>query len=621
MFRPVKQIRAMLVIKREGETVLDVPRVGTATYLKGVQKRTRSGCVGAASVMQQDPCSFHTTLELWAPGREGPAVLPASLLTMWSLLVAAQCTLDTSPLNIIQESLTKPVILISQGSVIEQKAKVSFYCDTNDVNITFHWVFNSVPLMLHERMQLSADHRTLTILTVQREDFGAYQCEVWGLFQVQSSNPTFLEVYYGPDPVEIKLEPGGSRGEVVEVLESSTVNFWVETQSHPFPEYYWFLPNDSISSPTTNIFTIYAMSREHEGVYKCLVSNSATQLSRVGAVKVRVLERLTKPRVMFPSLNLVENISSVDLTCQTTHKEAGVQWFLSGQPLLPSKHLELSTDNRTLAIQGVRRDDTGPYECEVWNWGSRARSDPIKLTISYGPDQVDIARGSASGVVSAVEVGLNSSLTLWCRAEARPHAEYYWSLERSSWDYVGEQLVIGALSWEFQGLYTCMATNPLTRLARSASVLVTVVGPQSSLSVVAVAGISIGILAVIALATVLGYFLVTRKATRPSGKTAEDPIHKTAKSPSEEEHPAEAISRWSRPVYDNLPELRGQIQAKKKDPLSESPGSYSHGPRKPPPLHPVGPIQPEENMESNYEVLVNPEPNIYVQISPSNGIY
>lgn len=93
----------------------------------------------------------------------------------------------------------------------------------------------------------------------------------------------------GPDPIGIKLESGVSRGEGVEVIEGSTVTFSAETQSHLPPAYTWVLPYDSIPPPTARTFTIQAVSREHEGTYRCLVSNRATHLLRLSALKVRVL--------------------------------------------------------------------------------------------------------------------------------------------------------------------------------------------------------------------------------------------------------------------------------------------------------------------------------------------
>ncbi|KAL2763118.1 carcinoembryonic antigen-related cell adhesion molecule 20 isoform 5S precursor, partial [Daubentonia madagascariensis] len=567
-----------------------------------------------------------------------------SFLTAWIPPAVAQPTLRANPFNTIQgekdvvlsmfgtpwtpqthgrfsESLAKPTVSVSPGTAIEQREMVTFYCGTRDVNVTIHWFSNDLPIMFHERMQLSVDGKTLTILTVQREDSGTYQCKVQGALQIQSSDPAFLDVNYGPDPIQIKLESGVPSGEVVEVIEGSTVTFWVETQSRPSPAYTWFLPNDSIPSPTTRTFTIHSVSREHEGMYRCLVTNSATQLSLLGALKVRILERLTMPRVVPPSLDLMENASSVALICQTIHEGAGVQWFLSDQPLLPSEHLALSADNRTLIIHGLRRDDTGPYMCEVWNWGSRAQSEPLRLTINYGPDRVDITGASASGMVSTIEAGLNSSLTLQCRAESKPGAEYRWTLEHSTKVHIGDQLIIGALTWEHKGLYNCTASNSVTGLARSASVLVKVVGPQSSsLSTGAIAGTVTGILAVTALATGLGYFLCFGNTRWPSKRKTEDPTQEATQTTSEEEQPTEPGSNRLRPEYDNLPKPQRQIGVKKMEPPSATPGGSSFSPRKPPPkpaMHPLVPTLTKGNPESNYEVLVNPEPNVYCRIHPS----
>uniref|UniRef100_A0A2K5JHF2 Ig-like domain-containing protein n=2 Tax=Colobus angolensis palliatus TaxID=336983 RepID=A0A2K5JHF2_COLAP len=591
--------------------------------------------------------------DLWGHHWMG-ILLSASLWTVWSPPAAAQITLDANSLDATQSEdfvlsvfgtprtpqihgrsreLAKPTIAVSLGTAIEQKDMVIFHCNTEDVNITIHWVSNNLSVMFHERMQLSKDGKSLTILIVQREDSGTYQCEARDALLRQSSDPIFLDVKYGPDPVEIKLESGVASGEVVEVMEGSDVTFLAETKSHPPSAYTWFFL-DSILSHTTSTLTIRAVSREHEGLYKCLVFNSDTHLSRLGTLKVRVLEKVTTPKVVPSSLNLVENARSVDLTCQTINENVNVRWFLSGQPLLPSEHLQLSAGNRTLVIHGLQRNDTGPYACEVWNWGSRAWSEPLELTINYGPDKVNITRESASKMVSTIEAELNSSLTLQCWAESKPGAEYRWTLEHSIGEHLGEQLIIRALTWEHNGIYNCTASNPLTGLARSASVLVKVVGPQSSsLSSGAIAGIVIGILAVIAVASELGYFLYIRNARRPSRKTTEDPSHETSQPTLKEEHPTEPSSESLSPEYCNISQLQGRIRVEKMPPPdlpeetyetklpSASPGGNSFGPWKPPPKPLMPPLRllstVPKNTESIYEELVNPEPDTYVQINSS----
>lgn len=93
----------------------------------------------------------------------------------------------------------------------------------------------------------------------------------------------------GPDPVSIKLDSGVVTGDVVEVMEGQAVNFRVETPSYPPPAYAWYVPSDSLQPSTTDTFSIQTVSREHEGLYRCLVSNAVTNLSRLGVVEVQVL--------------------------------------------------------------------------------------------------------------------------------------------------------------------------------------------------------------------------------------------------------------------------------------------------------------------------------------------
>ncbi|XP_024834915.1 cell adhesion molecule CEACAM20 isoform X2 [Bos taurus] len=550
---------------------------------------------------------------------------PASLLTVWSLTAAAQISRDA----VIQKSLAKPTISVSQGTVIEHRENVTFYCDTPDVNITIHWVFNHQPLLFHERIQLSTDGKTLTILSVQRKDAGTYQCEAWGDLQMKSSDPTYLIVYYGPDSVTIKVEPGVPNGDTVEVMEGSSVTFSAETESYPQASYSWFFSNDSKPITWSLFFnmsnvTIPAVSKEHEGTYACLVSNAAAQKSLRDAVKVRVLERVTKPYVMAPNRTLVEDTSSVVLTCQTTHEGVGVRWFLGDQLLQSSEHL--APNNRDLIIHGLRRNDTGPYACEVWNWGSQARSEPLKLNISYGPDRMYFTSGSETLADTTVSVELNSRLTLRCWAESQPDAEFNWTHDNTS-VYKGQQLVIEALTWKHQGNYSCTASNSVTMLTCSASVMVSVIGHRSSLSVGAIVGITVGILAIVALAIGLGCFIHTGNAEGLSRRTTEHTAYENMTPTSEEGHPEELGRSWPMPVYANAPAIEGQIPVKKMLPVDPpeqlyelspptSHSRYSHGPRKPS-SNPLVPTPQKENAESNYEALVNPEHSIYCQINRS----
>lgn len=101
-----------------------------------------------------------------------------------------------------------------------------------------------------------------------------------------------------------------SSGEVVELIKGSTVTFSVETQSHPAPAYSWLFLNNSTPASTKSTVTIQAVSTEHEGTYRCLVSNNATHLLRLRALEVRVLGESLFP---VPLLCSSENPSDTNI--------------------------------------------------------------------------------------------------------------------------------------------------------------------------------------------------------------------------------------------------------------------------------------------------------------------
>lgn len=97
-------------------------------------------------------------------------------------------------LSLSAAALAKPSLSVSQRTVTEQREGTVFSCDTEVDNVTIHWVSNNSPLTLNERMKLSADHKTLTILIVDRQDSGSYQCEVRCGFEARRSNISLLSV-------------------------------------------------------------------------------------------------------------------------------------------------------------------------------------------------------------------------------------------------------------------------------------------------------------------------------------------------------------------------------------------------------------------------------------------
>lgn len=67
-------------------------------------------------------------------------------------------------------------------------------CRPETQNTTYLWRRNGEDLSDSDRLKLSDDSRTLTLLTVLRADTGPYECETRNPVSARRSNPFFLNI-------------------------------------------------------------------------------------------------------------------------------------------------------------------------------------------------------------------------------------------------------------------------------------------------------------------------------------------------------------------------------------------------------------------------------------------
>ncbi|XP_043854806.1 carcinoembryonic antigen-related cell adhesion molecule 20-like [Dromiciops gliroides] len=410
----------------------------------------------------------------------------------------------------VYEEPSKPRISMDTGSsIIEFQSSMRLTCDTEDVDVIIRWLLNDTDLLFHPQLSLSLDNRTLTFHNVTRQDSGDYYCEASNPVGFQSSDIISVIVYYGPDQITITPDTEYIRGNTIGVEMNFNLGLTCQAESNPAPNYAWYL-NESFLGIFASNYHISGASKDQGGSYKCTVENTQTAKSSSASVTVKVVERVTKPYMLSNDTSIVEGKGAVMFTCDTPDSEIEVQWFLNNQILPLSDRLVLSQENRTLTIAQVQREDAGQYQCTASNLIFKNSSEPVALTVNYGPDPINITRESGSRVVNSIETQLGSALTLLCQADSQPAALYHWSLNStSSLEQNGSLFTIEAVTWDHQGTCTCLAWNDLTQMLRSATVTISVF--DSSLSAEVIAGIVIGVLVAIALAVGLVYFLAIRK--------------------------------------------------------------------------------------------------------------
>ncbi|XP_006901319.1 PREDICTED: carcinoembryonic antigen-related cell adhesion molecule 16 [Elephantulus edwardii] len=223
----------------------------------------------------------------------------------------------------------------------------------------------------------------------------------------------------------------------------------------------------------------------HSGTYILQTLNRQFQ-TEVGYGHVRVYEILAPPVVTANnSMALVEHRDTLRLHCGSP-SPAEVRWFFNGQALPVTMRLGVSPDGRTLTRHGVRREEAGAYQCEVSNPVSVSRSEPVNLTVYYGPERVAILQDSTTRTGCTIKVDFNTSLTLWCVSRSCPEPEYVWAFNGRALKNGQDRLNITSMTAAQEGTYTCIVKNPKTLLSGSASVVVKLSAAVVAMSIVPV---------------------------------------------------------------------------------------------------------------------------------------
>ncbi|KAL4699718.1 hypothetical protein H8957_000525 [Semnopithecus entellus] len=303
----------------------------------------------------------------------------------------------------VYPELPKPYITINNSNPVEDKDAVTLTCEPETQDTTYLWWVNNQSLPVSPRLQLSNGNRTLTLLSVTRNDAGPYECETQNPVSANRSDPVTLNVTYGPDtptisPSDTYYRPGAN------------LNLSCSAASNPPAQYSWLI-NGTFQQNAQELF-IPSITVNNSGSYTCHANNSVTGRNRttVKTIIVSELSPLAQPQIKASKTTVTEDKDSVNLTCSTNDTGISISWFFKDQSLPSSERMKLSQDNTTLSINPVKREDAGKYSCEVFNLISKNRSDPIMLTVNYNDPAQE--NGLTAGAIAGIVIGVLALVVL-----------------------------------------------------------------------------------------------------------------------------------------------------------------------------------------------------------------
>ncbi|XP_039368399.1 carcinoembryonic antigen-related cell adhesion molecule 20-like isoform X1 [Mauremys reevesii] len=232
------------------------------------------------------------------PGGPWPGILlAASVLGSCLQLTLAQTPVTIVPPSTVQirsptsrvlatvvlrgsEILPKPTVTPRQIQVLEN-GTFTLRCNSSPSANTVLWLQDGVSLAPSDRLVLSPDNRTLTVLGVTRGDAGTYQCEVRNPVSTNRSENSTVTLAYGPDSA--RIDPPGPIG----LTLGSPLTLTCVANSVPAPSYRWVL-NGTDTKETGSSLTFKLTTWAQQGTYECRAHNPVTGRTAWASVAVRV---------------------------------------------------------------------------------------------------------------------------------------------------------------------------------------------------------------------------------------------------------------------------------------------------------------------------------------------
>ncbi|KAM8787646.1 cell adhesion molecule CEACAM18 isoform 2-T2 [Rhynchonycteris naso] len=218
--------------------------------------------------------------------------------------------------------------------------------------------------------------------------------------------------------------------------------------------------------------------------------------------------------------SVVEDMDPVAAFCHTNITDATkIKWYMSGSQVSSSDRVTFSSDRKTLVMHQLSRYNRILQCATEYIDGLPLRSDPIILTVFYGPDNVRLSSEPYTfrGILSA-EIG--SRVQMNCTSTSHPRSQNHW-IHNGSFLSSKASITLSSLTWEQMGNYRCIVENSVTQITMYSDVRIQrpfqfpVIRTDFSISGFLVIGsIVMIVLGSVYLCGILVYALITHFSTR-----------------------------------------------------------------------------------------------------------
>ncbi|CAI5663691.1 unnamed protein product, partial [Oreochromis niloticus] len=204
--------------------------------------------------------------------------------------------------------------------------------------------------------------------------------------------------------------------------------------------------------PSTASLELRSLTLDDTGDYSVnIIQDGKTQSGRTTLV---IYEKVSSVSVTSSSTDLVEFSGSVSLSCSASGSSLSFLWLNGSSEVTASDRVQLTDGGSSLTIITVTHFDQGPFRCRVSNPVSTGTSDPVNLSISYGPENINLILSPSQGYFA-----VGSDISLTCSVGSRLPAQFKWFLNGDQLLDTGSELRLMNVQMSQSGNYNCQAFN------------------------------------------------------------------------------------------------------------------------------------------------------------------
>ncbi|KAG7475780.1 carcinoembryonic antigen-related cell adhesion molecule 5-like [Solea senegalensis] len=189
------------------------------------------------------------------------------------------------------------------------------------------------------------------------------------------------------------------------------------------------------------------------GTYDITIITDATTL--IEELTLEVYVPISNVTVTANNTEVLE-FTSVRLSCSSSGSSLSFLWLNGSSEVTASDRVQLTDGGSSaLMIHQVTRYDRGPFRCHVTNPVSNGTSDPVNLSVSFGPENVTVTPSKGFFLNG-------SNINLTCSAVSRPAAHFQWFLNGDKLLDTERVLSLVNVHMNQSGNYSCQAFNNRT---------------------------------------------------------------------------------------------------------------------------------------------------------------